>query len=226
MCHQNKPHKVLSVEDGQVNRVSCLACEHEHVLNSAVTDDSQSPEETEEIKPKTAAKPKAPTKPKTATDKKAPAAKTKPTKTQEAKPVKSSEAKAAKTQEPDPSKSQETNTVKSQESKPPKESKEAKEAKETKDAKETKEAKEAKEAKKAADEELDLNKERWLELKTRLGNTKPVDYYLEGDFTIDQVLNHAKFGLGFVTKVFLPNKIEVQFEEGLKTMVMHVNQEK
>jgi hypothetical protein len=97
---------------------------------------------------------------------------------------------------------------------------------EPKPPKETKEAKEAREAKRQAHEEMELNKERWLDLKSRLGEAGAVEYSLSGDYGPDQILSHPSFGLGFVTKVLLPNKIEVQFEGFLKTLVMHVGKGK
>ncbi|MDR0620338.1 MAG: hypothetical protein LBJ61_00425 [Deltaproteobacteria bacterium] len=93
---------------------------------------------------------------------------------------------------------------------------------EPKTPKESKEAKEAKEAKRAATEELELNKAIWQELKARFGNVSPVPYNLAGNYGLDQVLSHDKFGLGFVTKVIEPNKIEVHFDGFVKTLVMRV----
>ncbi|MDR2387285.1 MAG: hypothetical protein LBE80_06850 [Deltaproteobacteria bacterium] len=95
----------------------------------------------------------------------------------------------------------------------------AKSASETRLAREDRELKEAK---KQALEEIEVNKDLWNSLKSRLANASPVDYTLSGDYVQDQVLRHKKFGLGFVTKVLLPNKIEVQFEEFIKTLVMRV----
>jgi hypothetical protein len=119
-----------------------------------------------------------------------------------AKPAAAPSAQAAK--KPSPAK-----PAKPQEPKPPKE---------------TKEAKEAREAKRAATEEVELNKELWSELANRLGSHNAINYTLSGDYTIDQVLIHSKFGLGYVTKVHLPNKIEVQFEGSIRLLVMHVGQ--
>ncbi|MDR1110623.1 MAG: hypothetical protein LBP92_08015 [Deltaproteobacteria bacterium] len=97
-----------------------------------------------------------------------------------------------------------------------------KEPRPAKEPKETKEAREARDAKKAAVDEREQNREKWNEFKSRFSHAVAVEYSLNGDFGQDQALNHAKFGLGFVTRVMLPNKIEVQFEESLKTLVMHV----
>ncbi|MDR2300492.1 MAG: hypothetical protein LBF38_00355 [Deltaproteobacteria bacterium] len=92
----------------------------------------------------------------------------------------------------------------------------------TAEAKLAREDRELKEAKKLALEEIEQNKEKWNDLKNRFANVNPVDYALSGDFAPEQVLRHGKFGLGFVLKVILPNKIEVQFEESVKTLVMRV----
>jgi hypothetical protein len=97
---------------------------------------------------------------------------------------------------------------------------------EPKPPKETKEAKEAREAKRVATEELEQSKERWHELKNRLGTSNMTDYSLGGDYGLDQTLRHSKFGVGYVVKVVPPNKVEVQFEESVKTLMMRVGQGK
>ncbi|MEW6129681.1 MAG: hypothetical protein AB1757_21760 [Acidobacteriota bacterium] len=49
---------------------------------------------------------------------------------------------------------------------------------------------------------------------------KPVRAYnTETGFAIGDVIRHPKFGLGSVEATYLPNKVEVRFEEGRKTLI-------
>src|ERR1051325_1375054 len=50
--------------------------------------------------------------------------------------------------------------------------------------------------------------------------TRPVrQYNLDTNFAIGDVINHPKFGLGSVEATYLPNKVEVRFQEGKKTLI-------
>lgn len=50
--------------------------------------------------------------------------------------------------------------------------------------------------------------------------SKPVrTYNLDTHFSIGDVINHPKFGLGSVEATYLPNKVEVRFVEGKKTLI-------
>ncbi|MBF0524268.1 MAG: hypothetical protein HQK56_04125 [Deltaproteobacteria bacterium] len=62
----------------------------------------------------------------------------------------------------------------------------------------------------------------WQELKDRLTPETPAGpYSMSGSFALGEAIEHAKFGLGFVTKVIDSKKIMVMFEKEIKTMVMN-----
>ncbi|HXG64305.1 MAG TPA: hypothetical protein VNO70_04300 [Blastocatellia bacterium] len=44
-------------------------------------------------------------------------------------------------------------------------------------------------------------------------------YSMTASFDVGDVINHVKFGLGRVESLNPPNKIEVRFQEGVKTML-------
>lgn len=50
--------------------------------------------------------------------------------------------------------------------------------------------------------------------------SRPVrTYNLDTSFSIGDVINHPKFGLGSVEATYLPNKVEVRFLDGKKTLI-------
>lgn len=50
--------------------------------------------------------------------------------------------------------------------------------------------------------------------------SRPVRHYsLDTNFAIGDVIDHPKFGLGSVEATHLPNKVEVRFQEGRKTLI-------
>lgn len=60
--------------------------------------------------------------------------------------------------------------------------------------------------------------ETWNELKEKYNDLDPEVYSIRGSFRPETLLDHPTFGLGVVTEIF-PNKIEVCFEEGMKTLM-------
>ncbi|MDO3378777.1 hypothetical protein [Geoalkalibacter halelectricus] len=48
------------------------------------------------------------------------------------------------------------------------------------------------------------------------GQARP--YAMEAAFAADELVRHPLFGVGVVTAIFKPNKVEVLFEEGRKTL--------
>ncbi|MDR1297654.1 MAG: hypothetical protein LBO05_09865 [Deltaproteobacteria bacterium] len=87
--------------------------------------------------------------------------------------------------------------------------------------KETKEERVRKEALKAAQDELEQNGKQWRSLREK-NKSAPVKYTLDGTYSADQVLAHPRFGTGFVIRLVMPNKIEVQFEDSLRVLVMNI----
>lgn len=65
--------------------------------------------------------------------------------------------------------------------------------------------------------------EHWQELRAALDPENPPEAYnMKDAYAVGQVIDHAKFGIGFVIKVQGPKKIEVMFETELKTLAMNM----
>jgi hypothetical protein len=75
-------------------------------------------------------------------------------------------------------------------------------------------------AKKFLVPEADTNNKIWLERREALGSGKLIAYSIKGVYETGQALNHSTFGVGFVTRVIPPNKIEVLFESSIKILIM------
>jgi uncharacterized CHY-type Zn-finger protein len=60
--------------------------------------------------------------------------------------------------------------------------------------------------------------EAWNDLKERFSDLPPEIYTIRGNFTMDMVIDHPTFGIGIVTQS-QSNKIDVCFEEGVKTLM-------
>lgn len=60
--------------------------------------------------------------------------------------------------------------------------------------------------------------ETWNELKEKYSDLPPESYSIRGSFRAETLLDHPSFGLGVITESF-PKKIEVCFEEGVKTLM-------
>ncbi|MDR2367685.1 MAG: hypothetical protein LBF58_06190 [Deltaproteobacteria bacterium] len=221
MCERTTTHKILSVQGGQPRQVACMTCDYRHVykpgepepepvdpwLEAGIGVGDQEVAEDKESPPKASAKPAAKAK--------APAKKAAP-KAEKPKTARADPESVEWDLEdfPDPAEAPKAPAVKA----PAKAAK----AEPKVSTKEAKEAREAKEAKRAANEEIELHREKWNDLKNRLGTNLVINYTINGDYPVDQAIKHSKFGLGFVTKIFLPNKIEVQFEDSAKVLVMRV----
>jgi hypothetical protein len=67
-------------------------------------------------------------------------------------------------------------------------------------------------------------KELWKETlaKKDLGVVKP--YTMADSYEIEDVINHNRFGMGIVTHLITPQKMEVLFEDGYKCMVCNFSQ--
>jgi NTP pyrophosphatase (non-canonical NTP hydrolase) len=67
-------------------------------------------------------------------------------------------------------------------------------------------------------------KELWKETlaKKDLAIVKP--YTMADSYEIEDVINHNKFGMGIVTHLITPQKMEVLFEDGYKCMVCNFSQ--
>lgn len=59
----------------------------------------------------------------------------------------------------------------------------------------------------------------WEDLEAKTVESGAIPYNMESSFAVGDAVQHDKFGMGFVKKVILPNKIEVHFAEGVKLMI-------
>ncbi|MDR1086213.1 MAG: hypothetical protein LBP22_15490 [Deltaproteobacteria bacterium] len=75
-------------------------------------------------------------------------------------------------------------------------------------------------AKKTPQDDIEASKRAWQERKETLGSGPLVPYTISGSFEAGQAIDHAHFGVGFILRVIQPNKIEVQFENTVKTLIM------
>jgi hypothetical protein len=80
--------------------------------------------------------------------------------------------------------------------------------------------------KKPTSSELEVSNRMWQDLKEALGSGRRTPYSIHGSFEVGQALVHSRFGIGFVTKVLPPNKIEVLFEPYSKILIMMVKEDK
>ena len=58
----------------------------------------------------------------------------------------------------------------------------------------------------------------WTELKDKYSSLPPEVYSVRGSYRAETIIDHPTFGLGVVTDSF-PSKIEVCFEDGVKTLM-------
>lgn len=72
-------------------------------------------------------------------------------------------------------------------------------------------------AKKAASKSKDPESS-WAELNEKIGANGASKYNFKSKFVVKTAISHATFGIGFVLQAF-ENKIDVVFEEGVKSLV-------
>ncbi|MBN1540834.1 hypothetical protein JW992_01725 [candidate division KSB1 bacterium] len=63
---------------------------------------------------------------------------------------------------------------------------------------------------------------KWNNLLGEADTENPRDYEVSKSYEQQQVIQHSHFGLGVVVKVVDDNKMDVAFEEGVKTLVMNI----
>ncbi len=61
----------------------------------------------------------------------------------------------------------------------------------------------------------------WAALQKQAGDAKPRKYDMKGDYTESDVVNHPKFGEGYVVEILTPTKMSVLFEEGLRRLAQN-----
>lgn len=64
----------------------------------------------------------------------------------------------------------------------------------------------------------------WMQKKqeAEASGAVPRPYGINEVFEVGEIMNHPKFGLGFVQRLIPPNKMEVMFETEIKTLVMNM----
>ncbi len=64
-------------------------------------------------------------------------------------------------------------------------------------------------------------KEVFTKLSAKFPDAKPKKYELRASFLKHELVDHSKFGMGFVVEVLSPNKVEVIFKDGLRKLVQN-----
>lgn len=59
----------------------------------------------------------------------------------------------------------------------------------------------------------------WAKLQKKSEGAEATPYSIATEFTENDVVDHPRFGLGFVIQLLSPTKVEVLFEEGVKRLV-------
>lgn len=72
-------------------------------------------------------------------------------------------------------------------------------------------------APKTADPKIS-DQEEWRRLQPQMDVSKAKNYSMDGDYRVQTLIRHPKFGLGLVQRVVGERKVEVLFEDGRKTM--------
>jgi hypothetical protein len=58
----------------------------------------------------------------------------------------------------------------------------------------------------------------WEDLKGQIGTDKPVPYSMKSKFELANVIQHPKFGIGFVTNA-TNDRVDVAFQDGTRALV-------
>lgn len=64
----------------------------------------------------------------------------------------------------------------------------------------------------------DAERKEWKTLQPNMNSAKAMDYSMNTAYKVKSLINHPVFGLGIVQRVAGPQKVEVLFEDGKKTM--------
>ena len=62
----------------------------------------------------------------------------------------------------------------------------------------------------------------WQILNDKFGDTMPTKFDISAAFTENDVVDHPRFGVGFVVELINPKKINVLFEDGLRKLACNV----
>ena len=64
----------------------------------------------------------------------------------------------------------------------------------------------------------DAEREEWKTLRPAMNGAEAMAYSMTAAYRVRALINHPVFGLGLVQRVVGPQKVEVLFEDGKKTM--------
>lgn len=73
-------------------------------------------------------------------------------------------------------------------------------------------------ARKGAAKSKDADQREWETLRPGMNPAEAKNYSMNATYKVNSLINHPVFGLGLVMRVSGPQKIEVLFENGKKTM--------
>ncbi len=76
----------------------------------------------------------------------------------------------------------------------------------------------AKKSATAKQKELLADIEQWQSLSLDADPTKAIPYNMQASFKMGNWVTHPTFGMGVVTEVFKPNKVEILFQDGKKLL--------
>lgn len=62
----------------------------------------------------------------------------------------------------------------------------------------------------------------WKKLDQKFGTDHPRRFDISAEVTANDVIDHPKFGIGFVVELIHPRKVEVLFEDGLRRLACNV----
>jgi hypothetical protein len=62
------------------------------------------------------------------------------------------------------------------------------------------------------------DREEWETLSQAMDRGRAIAYDIDGKFKVNDLVDHAVFGLGMVKAVITPNKMEVLFQQGKKLL--------
>ena len=64
----------------------------------------------------------------------------------------------------------------------------------------------------------EVERQEWQTLRPTMNLAKAMDYSMTSAYKVNALISHPQFGIGVVQRVVGPQKIEVLFEDGRKTM--------
>jgi hypothetical protein len=64
----------------------------------------------------------------------------------------------------------------------------------------------------------EAERQEWQALRPTMNLSKAVDYSMTATYKVNALISHSQFGIGVVQRVIGPQKVEVLFEDGRKTM--------